>query len=205
VRSTNDEHRLLRSRHFRCRNARAHRTGEPDLGVDLDAMAGNLAARLLARRWGAGANRLERRFRLRAGLWAKDVDLVYFDVTDISERRETHHAERLQERFAGLPVRIDVKNEARVHLWYAAKFGYSIPPYRSTAHAISTFPTTATSVGIQPKPTGLSISAPFGLSDLLGLIVRPNKVQITRSIYEAKVARWRALCPRVAIIDWSEA
>jgi len=77
-----------------------------------------------------------------------------------------------------------------VHLWYAAKFGYAIPPYTSTTHAMTTFPTTATAVGVQPQPLGLSIAAPFGLQDLLGLIVRPNKVRITRSIYEAKLARW---------------
>jgi uncharacterized protein len=134
----------------------------------------------------------------------KDVDLVYFDGADISERQETSRAERLRDLFSGLPVRIDAKNEARVHLWYAAKFGYSIAPYTSTAHAIATFPTTATSVGVQPKAEGLSITAPFGLSDLLGLVVRPNKVQITRSIYEAKVARWQSLWPRLAIVDWSE-
>ena len=134
-----------------------------------------------------------------------DVDIVYFDETDLSENREACHAQRLQYLFAGLPVTIDTKNEARVHLWYAAKFGYSIPPYTSTAHAITTFPTTATAIGIHPKPSGLSISAPFGLSDLLGLIVRPNKIQITRSIYEAKVARWRSLWPQLEIVDWSNA
>jgi hypothetical protein len=31
--------------------------------------------------------------------------------------------------------------------------------------------------------------APFGLDDLFGLVVRPNKRQITRAIYEAKVER----------------
>jgi hypothetical protein len=134
-----------------------------------------------------------------------DIDLVYFDGTDLSELGEARSAERLQHLFAGLPMRIDAKNEARMHLWYAAKFGHAIPPYTSTAHAITTFPTTATAVGVQPKPSGLSISAPFGLADLLGLVVRPNKVQITRSVYEAKATRWRSLWPRLAIVDWSDA
>jgi probable phosphoglycerate mutase len=43
-----------------------------------------------------------------------------------------------------------------------------------------------------------SICAPFGLDDLLGLIVRPNPRQITREIYEVKVARWRHSCTREA-------
>lgn len=131
-----------------------------------------------------------------------DIDLVYFDAEDLSEESEARHAERIRSLFPALPLWIDAKNEARVHLWYEAKFGYSIPPYRSSEHAISTFPTTAGSVGIRPAGSGLSITAPFGLSDLLSCTVRPNKVQITRAIYEAKVARWRQCWPELTIVDW---
>lgn len=131
-----------------------------------------------------------------------DIDLVYFDEGDLSEAGEAREANRLQRLFCALPVRLDIKNEARVHLWYEARFGSAISSYTSTAHAIATFPTTATAIGIQPAPSGLVISAPFGLSDLFSLIVRPNKAQITRSIYEAKAARWRTLWPRLTIIEW---
>lgn len=133
-----------------------------------------------------------------------DVDLVYFDAADLSEVAEARHANRIRNLFADLPVRLDVKNEARVHLWYASKFGYTISPYRSTAHAIATFPTTATAIGARPTSRGLSISAPFGLSDLFDLVVRPNKTQITRLIYEAKLARWRSIWPDLTIVDWSD-
>jgi hypothetical protein len=131
-----------------------------------------------------------------------DVDLVYFDATDLSEGAEARHAERLQQLFADVPLRIDAKNEARVHLWYAGKFGKALTPYTSTAHAISTFPTTATCVGVRPDGSGLTITAPFGLSDLLGLIVRPNKTQISQDVYDAKVARWRPLWPGLTFVDW---
>jgi hypothetical protein len=133
-----------------------------------------------------------------------DVDLVYFDATDLSEVAEARHADRVRNLFGDLAVRLDVKNEARVHIWYQSKFGYAISPYRSTAHAITTFPTTATAIGARPTPQGLIISAPFGLSDLFGLVVRPNKTQITRSIYEAKLARWRSIWPNLTIVDWSD-
>ena len=132
----------------------------------------------------------------------KDVDIVYFDGADLSEAGEKRHEERVRDQFAGSAARIDVKNEARVHLWYEAKFGSPLPPYRSSTHAIETFPTTATAVGVQPGPLGLSVYAPYGLSDLFSATVRPNKVQITRQIYEAKVARWRKLWPRLTILDW---
>jgi hypothetical protein len=131
-----------------------------------------------------------------------DIDLIYFDATDLSEAGEAEQANRIRALFPDLPLWIDVKNEARVHLWYADKFGYPIEPYRSSKHAISTFPTTAGSVGIRPGVAGLSIFAPFGLSDLLNGVVRANKVQITQAIFEAKVARWRRCWPALTIIDW---
>jgi hypothetical protein len=131
-----------------------------------------------------------------------DVDLVYFDASDLSERTEARHEARLRQLFADVAHRIDVKNEARVHLWYADKFGKALAPYRSTADAISTFPTTATCVGVRPDGAGLAITAPFGLSDLTGLIVRPNKTQISQDVYDAKVARWRPLWPGLTFIDW---
>jgi hypothetical protein len=131
-----------------------------------------------------------------------DVDLVYFDADDLSEEAEARHSTRVRELFSDLSVRIDVKNEARVHLWYKAKSGYAIQPYTSTTDAITTFPTTATAIGIQPRLNELRLFTPYGLSDLFGLIVRPNKKQIMRPVYDAKVARWLALWPRLHVVPW---
>ena len=133
-----------------------------------------------------------------------DVDIVYFDGDDLSAESEAAHSARVRELFAGLPVWIDVKNEARVHLWYEAKLGQPLAPYVSTADAISTFPTTATSVGVQPGANGLALVAPFGLADLLGLIVRPNKKQISRQVYEAKIERWSTLWPGLHVVSWDQ-
>jgi uncharacterized protein len=134
----------------------------------------------------------------------KDVDLVYFDGSDLSAAAEAEHEARIRQMFSGRGITIDVKNEARVHLWYSRKFGSEISPYTSTRHAITTFPTTATAIGVQPNGSDLLISALFGLDDLFETIVRPNKVQITPAIYAAKVARWRAFWPRLRIVDWSD-
>jgi len=133
-----------------------------------------------------------------------DIDLVYFEADDLSAGAEMCQAVRVCSLLADLPIWTDVKNQARVHLWYNSKFGCAVAPYASTLHAIATFPTTAGAVGIRPTPSGLSIFASFGLSDLLGLVVRPNKTQITRAIYETKTARWRNLWPQLRIADWLE-
>lgn len=131
-----------------------------------------------------------------------DIDIVYFDAHDLSEDAEADHAARIRMAFSDQPVWIDVKNEARVHLWYAAKFGYPIEPYISTTDAITTFPTTATAVGVRPHNGGLELCAPFGLADLLGGFVRANKRQITREVYERKVDRWIKVWPELKVVSW---
>jgi hypothetical protein len=139
-----------------------------------------------------------------AELGLKDVDLIYFDEQDLSFESEVDHERRLRDLFRHLPIKLDVKNEARVHLWYEERFGYAIKPYLSSADAIATFPTTATAVGVCWIRGKLECCAPFGLDDLFGLVVRPNKRQITRTIYEAKVDRWRPIWPRLNFLAWEE-
>ncbi len=134
-----------------------------------------------------------------------DIDIVYFDAEDLAAESEQAEEQRIRSLFAGHPVPFDVKNEARVHLWYEARFGNAIAPYRSTEDAIGTFPTTATAIGVRLIDGRFEISAPFGLTDLCRLIVRPNKTQIKVQIYQAKVLRWRTHWPALDIRPWHEA
>jgi len=133
-----------------------------------------------------------------------DLDIVYFDAGDLSHESELAAERRIAAQFADLPVRVDVKNQARVHLWYQAKFGYAIEPYRSIAGAIATFPTTSSAVGLRGGD-GRDIIAPFGLADLLHPRVRANAVQITEAYFEQKAARWRRFWPDLEILPWAEA
>jgi len=145
------------------------------------------------------------RFGLPVATGIADIDLVYFDPDDLSEASEQDHAERLRRQFPGLGLWVDVKNEARVHLWYESRFGFAIPPYRSVTDAIDSFPTTATAIGLRRGPGDPEVYATFGLSDLLAGVVRPNKRLITRDVYEAKVARWVGLWPRLEVVAWDAA
>jgi len=132
----------------------------------------------------------------------EDYDLVYFDPDDLSDHAEQKTAQIATEHFSALSVKLDVKNEARVHLWYAQRFGRSIPAYRSAEHAVGTWPTTASSIGVRYDDDGFVVCAPFGLSDLFGMIVRPNKAIVTRTVYEAKAERWAALWPKLSVVPW---
>jgi hypothetical protein len=133
-----------------------------------------------------------------------DIDLVYFDDADLSAATEEAHEARLRACFADVGLKLDLKNQARVHLWYPDRFGLTIPPYTSAAQAIATFPTTSAGIGIRPGTQGLEIVAPCGLADLLKPIVRPNKTQITRDVYEAKLRRWKSVWPLLETVAWDD-
>ena len=132
----------------------------------------------------------------------KDYDLVYFDPADLSVDAENRIEEEVARRLSDFGVVVDVKNEARVHLWYAQRFGRHLEPYKSTEDAIATWPTTASSVGVRNDIEGLVVCAPFGLSDILGMVARPNKVIVTQDVYDEKVSRWAARWPRLQVISW---
>lgn len=132
-----------------------------------------------------------------------DYDLVYYDP-DLSEDKESLAESRARELVGDLPIQIDVKNEARVHLWYPLRFGYNISPYKSVEEAIATWPTTATSVGIRLIDRELEVYAPFGLEDLLNQVVRANRVQVTRDIFETKASRWKGTWPRLTVLPWDQ-
>ncbi len=137
-----------------------------------------------------------------------DYDLVYFDDRHLGYEAEDQVIQRARALFADVAPehgsgRVEVRNQARVHVWYAERFGYAIEAYRSVEHAIDSMPTTVTSVGVRRNGRGaLDVYAPFGLTDLFGSIVRPNKRQITRDIYERKLARWTRIWPHLQVIAW---
>lgn len=132
----------------------------------------------------------------------KDVDLIYFDDTDLSEEAEAERTRRVAAAAGPLPLPLDVTNQARVHLWYPQAFGRESPPYTSTAQAIATWPTTASSLGLTRRAGALHVIAPFGLEDLFGLVVRPNRALVPQAVYEAKAARWKRCWPALTVVPW---
>jgi hypothetical protein len=133
----------------------------------------------------------------------KDIDFIYYD-SDLSIEAESAVIQGISHELGQYNIPVDVKNEGRVHLWYDDHFGYGIEPYTSCEAAIDTFPTTATAIGVRLKCGELDVYAPFGLNDLFGRVVRPNKVQVTKEIYEAKVTNWTAKWNDLIVIPWNE-
>ncbi|SDW19551.1 hypothetical protein SAMN05518855_1001610 [Paenibacillus sp. CF384] len=83
----------------------------------------------------------------------KDLDFVYYDE-DLSYDKEGEIIDRVRAAFGELPYQLDVKNQARVHLWYEDRYGYSIQPYRSLEAAINSWPTTSTAIGLRRTEDG---------------------------------------------------
>ncbi|CAA9474469.1 MAG: FIG00995295: hypothetical protein [uncultured Solirubrobacteraceae bacterium] len=134
----------------------------------------------------------------------RDYDLDYFDGGDLSWEAEDRVIQRADALFADLGATVEVRNEARVHLWYEERFGVPCPPYTSTEAAIASFPSTSACFGIRPSPSGLEIFAPYGFADVFSMRTRPNPVLAPRWVYEAKVARWRAEWPELDVLPWPE-
>ncbi|MGW2647123.1 nucleotidyltransferase family protein [Streptomyces sp. NPDC001393] len=133
----------------------------------------------------------------------KDYDIIYFDSGDLSWEAEDAVIKAGREIFAGLPAEVEIRNEARVHLWYEDKFGVMCPPYESTEAAIDSFAATTCCLGVRLEAEGRwRVYAPHGLSDLFNLVLRPNPVLAPRSVYETKSARWREEWPELTVLDW---
>ena len=56
-----------------------------------------------------------------------DYDLAYFDGAGLSWDAEDAVIRAGQRVFAGLPAPVQIRNQARVHLWYEQKFGIPVP------------------------------------------------------------------------------
>ncbi len=136
-----------------------------------------------------------------AGEGIKDYDIVYFDPADLTAAGERQVEQGVTHLVDGAGLELDVTNEARVHLWYREKFGVDCLRYRSSEHAINTWPTTASSIGVRYERDRFVVCAPWGLRDLFALVVRPNPTCPDRSACEMKFARWAPRWARLRLVS----
>ncbi len=131
----------------------------------------------------------------------KDYDLAYHDASDISYEAEDAVIRRAAAAFAP-PLRdlVEVRNQARVHVWFEGKFGEPYAPLASSAEALQRFVSATFAVGVRLLPDdSLLIEAPFGLEDLFALRMRPNPTRITNG-FERTAAGLQARWPELEVI-----
>jgi uncharacterized protein len=127
-----------------------------------------------------------------------DVDVIYFDKSNIDESVEKDIENQLKEIDNTVPW--SVKNQARMHI----KNGDE--PYSSSEHALSQWIETPTCIGIRLNNNNeLELIAPHGIDDLVNLIVRPAPIKRNQqdlSFYRHRVEGkgWKEIWPELTII-----
>jgi hypothetical protein len=128
----------------------------------------------------------------------KDYDLGYFDAADISYEAEDVVIRRAAAAFAPpFDALVEVRNQARVHVWFEGKFGEPYAPLSSSREALERFVSATFAVGVRLEADGrMAIVAPFGLEDLFALRMRPNPIRKTGGFARTAAglkARWPEL------------
>jgi hypothetical protein len=128
-----------------------------------------------------------------------DYDVFYFD-RDTSWDAEDAVIRKVEATLQELGVKIETRNQARVHHWYADKHGLPYPPLTCATEGIDRFLTANTMVGIRRTASGYEVYAPNGFDDIENLIARPNP-NFSPANYAAKVARWKRMWPEMKVFE----
>jgi uncharacterized protein len=127
-----------------------------------------------------------------------DIDVIYFDDTNMDELEEKKFEIRLRNILPNIPW--SVKNEARMHIVN------NISPYSSSVDAISKFPETATSLGVKlDEKNDIILVAPWGVDDVINLEVKPTpyfkESKELSKIYEERITKknWKNIWYKVKV------
>ncbi|WP_433276306.1 nucleotidyltransferase family protein [Pseudonocardia xinjiangensis] len=139
------------------------------------------------------------------GAGIADYDFFYYDSSDLSYEAEDAVIRRAHGLFADLGVTVEVRNEARVHLWYEARFGVPGVRFTGSTDAIDHFASTTCCFGVSRTVGGELVDyAPHGYADLFTKRVRPNPRLAPRAVYEAKARRWQREWPDLVVDPWPD-
>ncbi|MGZ2222719.1 nucleotidyltransferase family protein [Glutamicibacter nicotianae] len=132
----------------------------------------------------------------------RDYDFFYFNE-DTSYEAEGAVIRRAKKLFKGIDAEIEVRNEARVHIWYEQHFGVPAIPFTSSTDAIDHFAAKTCYFAVTRDAHGqVATYAPHGFADLFARRIIPNPVLAPREVYEAKTERWLAQWPSLTAEPW---
>ncbi len=133
----------------------------------------------------------------------KDYDLAYFDASDTSYEAEDVHIKRAAAHFPPpFDQQVEVRNQARVHLWFEDHFGEPYEPLHSSAEALGRFVAPCFGVGVRLEADDrLTIAAPFGLDDLFSMTIRPNPHRQLARGWDKVIASARGRWPEITVVE----
>jgi uncharacterized protein len=138
-----------------------------------------------------------------SGHGVKDADLFYFEDADISYEAEDAVIRRGTDFFQGVSVPVEIRNQARVHLWYEEHFGVTCPKLADCSESIRRFASKTHAVGVKLLDNGdLLLEAPFGLDDIFSFRLTPNYAADNRATHHAKAERQMKLWPQLEVVPW---
>lgn len=132
-----------------------------------------------------------------AGWGIKDYDVLYFDDADLSWDAEDAVIRRAQAMTCDLGIKVEVRNQARVHLWYGQRFGVEYPKLASAQEGIDRYLIQCTCIGMEVASGALY--APDGFGDLGGGILRLNTVNSQPELFRRKAEDYQARWPWLTI------
>ncbi|MBI4923856.1 MAG: nucleotidyltransferase family protein [Devosia nanyangense] len=133
----------------------------------------------------------------------KDIDVFYFDDSDLSYEAEDAVIKRLGRQFAHLPLPVEPRNQARVHLWFPQKFNQPFAPLASSSEMLGRYASKTHSVAARLEADDtLSIVAPFGLDDIFSFRIVPNHLLENEPAHTAKAARAKSVWPELSVEPW---
>jgi hypothetical protein len=131
----------------------------------------------------------------------KDYDLFYFEASDLSYQAEDMHIKRMCAVSPDdLRPKIEIRNQARVHLWFEKRFGEPYAPCGSTEDPLLRFVATAYAVAVRLTDSdGLDIVAPFGLEPLFSMRLTPNPLRPLSNRWASVTAALRVRWPELTV------
>ncbi|MHA6688864.1 nucleotidyltransferase family protein [Devosia sp. A449] len=133
----------------------------------------------------------------------KDADVVYFDDSDLSYEAEDAAIQRAARQFAEAPIPVELRNQARVHLWFPQKFGSPYPQLKSSAEMLGYFASRTHAVAVRLEADdSLSLFAPFGLDDIFAFRITPNPTLDNAVTHASKAARAVAVWSELTVVKW---
>ena len=132
-----------------------------------------------------------------------DFDLFYYDNSDLSYEAEDVQIKRVEAYFQGISHPVELRNQARAHLWAPQKFGHDFAPLTCSSDMLKNFASKTHAVGVKLLPSDkLEIVAPFGLDDIFSFRLVPNPALNNQKTHETKGERAKQIWPELTIVPW---
>ena len=141
-----------------------------------------------------------------SGFGTKDIDLVYFDAMRCCPTKpRTPSSPGPNAHFAGLPLPVEVRNQARVHLWFEQRFGHPYPKLGSSADALTRFASrhrTRSASGFTPTADSMSLRRSASTTSSSFRIVPNRAIDNRRDACRKRRRAPERQWPEITVIPW---